>query len=59
MGKGRKGTDTLGTDPREPTHRGVDWPTHETSGQAALGRKEAGKRGDWETGAKKEPLGDS
>ena len=40
-------------------------PGSETIGKGSdrldgqLGRKEGGKRHDWETGAKKEPLGDS
>jgi len=37
------------------THKGIDWPTRKTSGQAAQGRKEGGKRGDETTRAKKSP----
>ena len=44
---------------REPTHKGIDWPTHEAkraSGPRKEDKRQAGYRG---TRAKKEPLGAS
>jgi hypothetical protein len=42
-------------------HKGIDWPTHETSGRAkrASPRKEGRRAGYRGTGANKRPLGDS
>jgi hypothetical protein len=59
MGKGRK-EPTLGTDPREPTHKGIDGPLmRQAGGQSgqALGRKQSGRLVSTPSGQRKDPQG--
>jgi hypothetical protein len=52
------GSETRGKGRKEGNpHKGIDWPTRKTSGQAGLGRKEGGGRASTPSGQQKTPQG--